>query len=177
MNKLIIILLLFTNLQAQNQTQKEEGIRYIKLLGKALKTQLKAHFKEDKSGIEALSFCADEAFQITKEVNLKLPAYAKVRRTSFKVRNEKNRADKIDIEIMKSFLSHPNKFKTYQNNNTFRVYKPLYTVGVCLKCHGNNLSKELKEILAKKYPHDKAIDFTAGSLRGVIVSEIVYPAL
>ena len=174
MNKLIIILLLFTNLHAQNETPKEEGIKYIKLLGKALKTQLKAHLKADKSGVGALNFCSDEAFKITKEVNLKLPASVKVRRTAFKVRNEKNRADNIDVKVMKSFLSHPTKLKTYQDGDTFRVYKPLYTMGVCLKCHGNNLSKELKEILKKKYPHDKAIDFMAGSLRGVIVSEIVH---
>jgi len=171
---LILILLSITNLQAQQkQSPKEEGIQYIKLLGKTLKTKLNFYLKVDKSGVKALEFCSHEAFKITKKLNLKLPKYAKIRRTSIHLRNEKNRADCPDVGIMENYQeSKSREIIVIKQRKTTRVYKPLYMNGICLKCHGENISKELKNILAKKYPNDKAINFKAGSLRGVIVAEI-----
>jgi len=175
--KLFTLMLLLTYTIFANQptkpTVKEEGIGYIKMLGKALKMQLKTHLMADKSGVEALTFCTSEASNITKKVNSKLPSYAKVRRTALNVRNANNAPDAIDIKIMQDFMDKPTKIKVYQDGNITRVYKPLYTMGVCLKCHGTAISKELQATINKNYPEDKATNFKAGSLRGVIVSEIV----
>ena len=66
----------------------------------------------------------------------------------------------------------PKDIKVVEEGNVTRIYKPLATGGVCLKCHGQNVSNELIEMIAESYPLDKAMDFKEGDLRGVIVAEI-----
>ena len=159
---------------------KAEGVKYIKMLGGALKKELKAHLKNDPSGLEALGFCSGSAEEITKRVNASLPPYAKVRRTALKVRNDKNNTpDRTDIEVMKAYeraiaakTFSPKDIKVVKTGGTTRVYKPLVTQKVCLKCHGSELSPKIAEALKNAYPRDKAIGFKEGDLRGVIVAEI-----
>ncbi|MDQ1325889.1 MAG: hypothetical protein QG564_1013 [Campylobacterota bacterium] len=161
-------------------TAKQEGIEYIKMLGGTLKSQLQTHMKADPSGMGALGFCTAKATEITQEVNKKLPGYALVRRASLKNRNEKNIADTIDTQIMQTYEKEiadktfvpTNDIKIIQDGDTTRVYKPLITEAACLKCHGKDLSDEIKKSLAINYPKDQAVDYTEGSLRGVIVAEI-----
>ncbi len=161
-------------------TVKKEGVKYIKMLGGALKKELKAHLKNDPSGLEALAFCSGSAEEITKKVNASLPPYAKVRRTALKVRNDKaNTPDKTDIEVMKAYEEamasgtfSPKDIKVVKAGDTTRVYKPLVTQKVCLKCHGSALSPKIAEAIKTAYPHDMATGFKEGDLRGVIVSEI-----
>ena len=158
---------------------KQEGIKYIKMLGGALKTQLQTHMKSDQSGLSAMGFCSAKAEDITKEVNMKLPKHASVRRTALKIRNENNTPDLLDIEVMQAYEKsissntfQPNDIKVIVDDNTTRVYKPLVTQKVCLKCHGSTISKEIQSLITANYPNDRAVGFKEGSLRGVIVSEI-----
>ena len=161
-------------------TVKQEGIKYIKMLGGALKTELKAHMKKDPTGLDALAFCTGSADKITKEVNAKLPGYAKVRRTALKVRNNSvNTPDDTDKKVMQAYEAAiaaktftPKDIKVVEEGNVTRVYKPLITKPVCLKCHGSQLSPQIAEALKSAYPADKAVGFKEGELRGVIVSEI-----
>jgi len=163
-----------------NMTVKQEGIKYIKMLGGTLKGELQKHMKADKTGLEAANFCATRASSLTKEVNEKLPKYAKVRRTSLKIRNAKeNAADATDIKVMNDYQEQiskktfkPSNIVVLKEGNTTRVYKPLVVKAVCLKCHGENISKEINSTVAHAYPSDKAIGYKEGDLRGVIVSEI-----
>ena len=129
-------------------TVKQEGMKYIKMLGGVLKSELQTHMKADKTGLAAMGFCTAQADDITKEVNSKLPKYASVRRTAMKIRNPNNTADTLDQKVMaeyeasiaaKTFL--PADIKVVEEGDTTRVYKPLVTKGVCLKCHGNELSE------------------------------------
>jgi len=159
---------------------KQEGIKYIKMLGGALKTELKAHMQKDPTGLEALAFCTGSADNITKEVNTKLPSYAKVRRTALKVRNASvNKPDATDEKVMQTYQASiadktfsPKDIKVVEEGNVTRVYKPLVTKSVCLKCHGSNLNPKISDALKSAYPDDKAIGFKEGELRGVIVAEI-----
>ena len=161
-------------------TTKAEGIKYIKMLGKALKTEMKAHMKKDPTGLEALAFCSGSADNITKTVNAKLPAYAKVRRTALKVRNNKvNAPDATDKKIMEQFEKEiaekkltPKSIEVVKVGDTTRIYKPLVTKKMCLKCHGSDLSPKIADAIKSAYPNDKATGFKEGSLRGVIVAEI-----
>ena len=175
--------LLTTTLMAQPSEPTpvtKEGIGYIKMLGKALKTEMKAHMKKDPSGLEALAFCSGSADTITKAVNAKLPAYAKVRRTALKVRNDKvNTPDETDVKVMEKFEKEiaekkltPKSIEVVKVGDTTRVYKPLVMKQMCLKCHGSNLSPKIAEAIKSAYPNDKATGFKEGDLRGVIVAEI-----
>ena len=182
---LLSTLLVTSAISAENNsteplTVKQEGIKYIKMLGGALKTELKAHMMADKTGLSAAGFCTTKATSITKEINAKLPKYAKVRRTALKLRNDiNNSADIIDDKIMNDYMRaiedktfKPTDIKMIADGKTTRIYKPLITKPVCLKCHGSNISKEINKVITSAYPNDKAIDFKEGSLRGVIVAEI-----
>ena len=164
----------------QPLTVKQEGDKYIKMLGGALKTQLKAHMKKDPTGLDALAFCTGSADNITKEVNAKLPDYAKVRRTALKIRNNSvNTPDATDKKVMQAYESSiaaktftPKDIKVVQEGDVTRVYKPLIAKKVCLKCHGSKLDPKITDALKSAYPEDKAIGFKEGDLRGVIVAEI-----
>ena len=159
---------------------KQEGIKYIKMLGGALKTELQKEMKADKTGVGAVTFCTNEATKLTAEINSKLPDYAKVRRTALKLRNsEKNAADTLDTKIMQEYVASieaktftPKDIKVVEDGDVTRVYKPLLAKNVCLVCHGSKISKVIQEEITKGYPHDKAVNFEENSLRGVIVAEI-----
>ncbi|MFT7824267.1 MAG: DUF3365 domain-containing protein [Sulfurimonas sp.] len=158
---------------------KMEGISYIKKLGSTLKNELQKHMKADPTAVAAFGFCTAKAMEITEEVNKELPPHASVRRTALKTRNENNAPDATDIKVMEAYVKaieakqfSPKDIKVVEEGNVTRVYKPLLTGGVCLKCHGENVSKELKEMIAASYPKDEAIGYKEGDLRGVIVTEI-----
>jgi len=181
LHTLVLSAILLTSAATADDTAvKQEGIKYIKMLGGALKTELQAQMKADKSGMGALSFCTSKANEITENVNKKLPEYAKVRRTSLKVRNDaENSADSIDDKVMQEYSAAikaktftEKEIKVLHDGDVTRVYKPLVAKAVCLKCHGTDLSPEIKKSLEENYPHDKAIGFKEGDLRGVVVAEI-----
>lgn len=176
---LISSLVAATALSADDAQIKQEGIKYIKMLGGELKSNLKAKMKADPSGQEALHFCTAEAQAITHQVNEKLPKHIKVRRTALKYRNDANKPDYIDREIMKGYLTKieaknftPDQIAMAREGNTTRVYKPLVMADVCMKCHGTNVEETLKSKIAHAYPNDKAMGFEKGAFRGVIISEI-----
>jgi len=171
--------LMAMNAKLNHTGVKKEGIKYIKMLGMTLKSELKAKLKEDKSGLGAIGFCANKAEEITKDVNTKLPSYASVRRTANRLRNPNNKADNIDKKVMQEYEQSiqnktfsPKNLKIVDVNSTTRVYKPLVVKKVCLKCHGSHVSDSIKKVIAFKYPNDKALGYKEGDFRGVIVSEI-----
>lgn len=183
---LLLSTLLATSLYANGQNDsdkpipvKMEGIGYIKKLGGALKSELQKHMKADPTGVAALGFCTAKAGEITLNVNKELPEHAQVRRTSLKTRSLNNTPDAIDTKVMEEYIQaietktfSPKDIKVVEEGDVTRVYKPLVTGGVCLKCHGQNVSRELKGMIAESYPMDKAMGFKEGELRGVIVAEI-----
>ena len=178
----LVAVALATHLVAADQDLKpikEEGVKYIKMLGGALKKEVKAKMKEDPTGALAMGFCSAKASEITEEVNNKLPDYADVRRTALKVRNPKNAPDATDTEVMQGYEKaieegkfSPKDIKVVEAGDTYRVYKPLVTKAMCLKCHGTEISDDIKAVLKKVYPKDQATGFKEGDLRGVIVAEI-----
>ena len=177
---LLSAILLMTAASANEISVKQEGIKYIKMLGGTLKTELQAQMKADKTGTAALQFCIAQANELTKEVNSKLPDYALVRRTSYKLRNSKdNASDNIDKKIMNDYVASieaktfsPKDIKVVKDGDTTRIYKPLLTQDACLKCHGKNVSKDLQDAIKVSYPNDNSLGHEKGSLRGVVVSEI-----
>ncbi|HTL66990.1 MAG TPA: DUF3365 domain-containing protein [Lacunisphaera sp.] len=52
----------------------------------------------------------------------------------------------------------------------WRVYRPVSTMPVCIKCHGpvDSLAPEVRSYLAEHYPADKAVDYSGYQWRGLI---------
>ena len=175
----LTLLLLSSAVAEEPASIKQEGVKYIKMLGGALKSELKKHLQADKTGLETINFCSTKAQAITAEVNEKLPKYAKIRRTALKVRNLANTPDDTDKKVMQSYEAKikegrfdPKDIEVVKVGDTYRVYKPLLAQKVCLKCHGTNIDSKIAETIKKYYPKDQATGFKEGDLRGVIVAEI-----
>ncbi|MPQ96322.1 DUF3365 domain-containing protein, partial [Thioclava sp. JE_KL1] len=49
---------------------------------------------------------------------------------------------------------------------TYRYMKPIPTGAVCLSCHGTHIAPAVKQKLNELYPHDKAVGFNKGDIRG-----------
>ncbi len=188
MKKSLILISLAASLslnaaQQAGSDQKEiaaEGVKYIKILGKELKGNLVKYLKQDPTALQAAYFCAKSAQDITKRVNAKFPSYVKVRRTALKYRNPDNKPDATDIKVMKEMEAaiKAGNFKkkplVVEAGDRKRVYIPLITEKVCLKCHGpaKSINPKVRETISKRYPNDLATGFKEGDLRGVIVAEI-----
>jgi hypothetical protein len=165
--------------EAHHVSTTKEGMHAIKLLGKTLKTQLKAKMKEDSNGTVAMNFCSTQAQNITQQVNEQLPSHIKVRRTSLGLRNPGNKADATDMKIMKKYQAAIKKHSQVAMiptkivlGDTTRIYKPLVVSAVCLKCHGENVSPAIASTIKTTYPDDNATGLKLGDFRGVMVAEV-----
>jgi len=159
----------------------KEGIKYIKIVGKALKGEVAKRLKKDPTGVEAAKFCSLKANEVAKKAMENFPKNIKVRRTAIKYRNPNNKPDDIDLKVMQEYQKSLNsnnvslKPKVVKvDSNTTRVYKPLLVENACMKCHGDikKTNQEVSKIIKEHYPNDKAFGFKLGDLRGVIVAEI-----
>ena len=188
MKKVIIPMILATAIYANatesNATKPQmspvvlKGVKAIKMLGGELKKNIKAKFKEDKSGLTAAKFCATKAVEISVEVSKKFPKGVTVRRVANKYRNEANKPDSIDTKVLEEFQKELDnktfvkKPKLVDANGTKRVYVPILVGKACIKCHGQNINPKIASVIKEHYPNDKAIGFKEGDLRGAMVAEI-----
>lgn len=99
-----------------------------------------------------------------------------IKRTSHKLRNEKNKPNASEQEMIDYYL---NASKTTEDlfpevkrntDNTVSFYAPIHLQPLCVTCHGT-VGKQVaeadyKSILAL-YPNDKAVDFNIDDFRGI----------
>ncbi len=119
------------------------------------------------------------------------PVITAVKRTSLKVRQPANAPDNADlaalISIQKELMDGNNPPKLLIQRieadgatpAEWRVYRPISVMSACLVCHGpvDSLPPGVQAKLARLYPEDKAVNYTAYDWRGVIrVSVTAAPA-
>lgn len=129
--------------------------------------------------LKAVAVCSDTAADLTKiysdvmEINIK--------RVSLKNRNTNNYPDAFEKKSIAEFerLMSENKLsgtseiieKVSENGHEFiRYVKPIIIEAPCLNCHGSNseITPEIKSIIKKNYPNDKAVGYKLGDLRGIV---------
>ena len=181
---LLSALLLSTSLLTAATTAeiKQEAKDAILKLQANLQKPLKANLK--KGGpLQAANFCSVKAQAITHAINTSFAKETKVYRTSLKYRNSDNSPKSDEREILEKMQKDfqagkelPKLLVKKIYDNTYKVYKPIFiNKGVCLSCHGDTTTRNkaaYKEILSH-YPHDKAIEYKMGDLRGAFVVKIV----
>ncbi|MBW2736597.1 MAG: DUF3365 domain-containing protein, partial [Deltaproteobacteria bacterium] len=138
-------------------------------LKKMLKKELSAAMK--KGGpLAALNVCGERAMAITQEVSAKDPG-VELGRTSDKLRNPKNKAAAWLEPMLAHYQGSSKRLGSYRlttlPSGKIGYAEPIYTKGVCLKCHGKTLQTPLTEALDKRYPDDKARGYEAGQFRGL----------
>ena len=126
----------------------------------------------------ALSFCATRAIPLTDSMSVALNA--KIKRVSDKNRNPNNKANAEElayIETAKLAIArneNPKPQLTTLGNKQIGYY-PITTDNMCLKCHGKPQTEVLPKTLTKiksLYPHDQALEYSTGDLRGIWVVEM-----
>jgi len=100
-----------------------------------------------------------------------------VSRTSLKPRNPKNAPDAWERAVLESFDERnragedPAKLEFYEivtadGKRNLRYMKAIPTLGLCLACHGEHLDSQVKTRIETLYPHDQALGYQAGDIRG-----------
>ena len=178
---LIIFMLFFSCNEKRTEVSEDQiaGLRttsmeFMKSLKGILINQI-----QTKGVLQAVSVCSDTAQVLTNNFGLQKGVF--IRRVSFKNSNENNYPDEYEKKVL-------NKFELLKQNNELdgntehfetvkegeftylRYLKPILIQAECLNCHGNRdeILPEVKELIALKYPGDKAIGYSVGDLRGVV---------
>ena len=139
----------------------------------ALKPQLKGAL-QTQGPAGAIAVCADIAPQLAD--SLSLSSGWNVRRVSLKNRNasraipdawEREQLTQFDAQAGEAtdaeLIEHGE-----QVGNRFRYLRAQRVEGVCLTCHGQQLSPEVIEALDIYYPDDIATGYSMGDVRGAI---------
>ncbi|MAD43713.1 MAG: glutamate synthase [Oceanospirillaceae bacterium] len=146
-----------------------EARQQAKSLGQSLMKTLK-HGIELSGPEAAIDLCNTEAPVIAGQLS---EGDWQVGRTSLKVRNPENTPDVWEEQTLHEFEQRlqagedPMKIEaTRLTENEFRYMKAIPTGGLCVTCHGAELSEPVKARLAQLYPEDQARGFSVGDLRG-----------
>ncbi len=158
---------------------------FVKTKGEEIASELiKTLLEELKGSISqrglknSISYCSERAIPLTDSLS---KIYGvKIKRTSFKFRNPKNKPDRMEERAIRFFekaLREGKKAEYYVQNfkrgnrSVYRYYKALFVAPLCLNCHGKdnrNIPMEVLEEILRRYPKDKARGYSEGDFRGVI---------
>ncbi|MBL4765892.1 MAG: DUF3365 domain-containing protein [Colwellia sp.] len=152
----------------------QEARALVKAFGSDLKHVLKTSMKSE-GPIKSLAVCNIQAGPIAKK-NSSLSGWD-IARTSLKVRNVSNAPDEWESTILHQFEKRKAAGENIKNmeyaetvkvgdKRVFRYMKPIPTAGLCLTCHGGDVSEEVTQKVKSLYPNDQATGFNVGDIRG-----------
>lgn len=128
---------------------------------------------------EAVRVCRDRAPEIAAE--LARESGAKIGRTSLRFRNPQNIPEPWQIPVLMRFeqagaSAKQEKLELFERNPApgieARYMKAIIAKPLCLACHGEP-DQPVAEELRKAYPHDRAVGYEAGDIRGAFY--VIWP--
>ena len=143
-----------------------------KAFGSRLTQELQSALAEGGPAL-AINVCKEVAPQIASE--LSRSSGAKVSRTSSRYRNPANAPEPWQQAVLAEFSRQmsskesdqpPEFFAPGDADTPTRYARAIPTGGMCLLCHGKNLSDEVTGLLKADYPFDRATGYEPGELRG-----------
>ena len=134
----------------------------------------------EKGVAGAIPVCKEQAPALIKEKRKETGW--DIRRVSLKPRNaERGTPDLWEVRQLADFniraangekpeTLEKSEIVTLNGKQVFRYMKALPVADVCLKCHGpsEGLDGELKANIAQNYPHDQAMGYSKGQIRGAL---------
>ena len=122
----------------------------------------------------AIEVCASEAPKIAQALSAESGWL--VKRVSLKSRNaSRAQPDSWERPVLEEFDRRQaagelpaDIHQQGQSNGQFRYMQAQGVVGVCLLCHGENLSQPVQDALQQYYPDDRATGYLPGQIRGAI---------
>jgi hypothetical protein len=158
----------------QKKEMRENASEFLGQLKSILIKQIKS-----EGMLSAVDVCSDTAQVLTNNFGLMKGVY--IKRVSFKNRNQNNVPDEFEEKVLKQFEQLESKGKltsdtehseiiTENDYQYLRYMKPIKIGAACLKCHGteDKISAEIKGVITKRYPDDKAVGYKNGDLRGAV---------
>ena len=127
----------------------------------------------------AIEVCAEFAPALADD--LAAEPGVRLGRSGTRLRNPANRGPEWVEAWLATHASHPvaevegfSRVASTDAGPTVRVLRPLGVGGLCLLCHGprENLSPQVTEALAERYPEDRATGYEHGQLRGAAWAEV-----
>ncbi|MGD9020419.1 MAG: DUF3365 domain-containing protein [Lysobacterales bacterium] len=149
----------------------------IEALAATLKAELTGAMQSGGPG-KAIEVCNTQAMPLTRKIADE-QGY-EIGRVSLKNRNPANAASPWQAEVLEDFevqralgieinaIAWTETVETGEGKE-FRYMKPIPTAGVCLTCHGVQLPPVVQQVLAEKYPDDRATGYAEGDIRGAFV--------
>ncbi len=169
----LLLLAYVQSVQADNDNEqlKQEAISIVKKFGGTLKPQLGKALKT-KGPAHAVKVCSVQAPEIADQ--LRKETGWDIKRVSLKARNNSTAIpNDWEEKILKQFDLRQSKGESAEKmaysevvDGEFRFMKAQGTEALCLTCHGENISPDIEAALKEKYPHDKALGYSAGQIRG-----------
>ena len=161
--------------QAAEDLRIEASRTYANRLQKELGARLKSALAAG-GPVQAITVCQLEAPAIARALEAEGgPSY--VGRTALKVRNPANGPDDEARAVLADFEHEltpnappPSRFIT-QPDGSARYLQAIPMQPLCIACHGTELSTEVSDALAQRYPQDEATGFAVGELRGAFLIE------
>lgn len=146
----------------------------VKTFGSELKTALKPAMKTG-GPVNAINVCNLQAGPIAETISAR--SDWQVSRTALKVRNASNTPDEWELRTLLQFEQRKaagedlktmeySELITQEGQSISRYMKAIPTAGLCVKCHGSQLDDAITAKLKALYPHDQAVGFSVGDLRG-----------
>ncbi|MCK5539579.1 MAG: DUF3365 domain-containing protein [Deltaproteobacteria bacterium] len=157
---------------------EDQRVLQCRVLARDFMTELKGELKVAiRSGgtVKAIPVCRETASELAARYSL--PFGVQIGRTSERWRNPDNRPDRWEQEGLAIFEKRRLQGETLagmeywqeveeKGERSFRYLRAIPTGSLCLRCHGENISRKLKKVLQKNYPEDQAVGFRLGELRG-----------
>lgn len=116
------------------------------------------------------------------------PKVTAIRRTSLMLRDPANTPDAADLAAMERIHQQlmnneaPDKVIVQKIEHKdqpveWRVSRPIATTQSCLACHGDpaKFAPAVREVIERRYPSDKAIDYSKQEYRGVLRVSLFAP--
>ena len=135
----------------------------------------------EQGPVAAISVCREKAPQLLQEIRQQTGW--DIHRVSLKTRNAATGTPDVwearqlaDFNIRAANGAKPEQLEVgeivsdHNGKRSYRYMKALPAAEVCLTCHGptDTLSGDLKAALGRDYPHDRAIGYAVGEVRGAL---------
>lgn len=123
----------------------------------------------------AIDVCRQSAPEIASDISAETGW--SVGRTSLKLRNPDNAPDEWERAVLEDFdarraegvpASDLVRYEVIEDGDEtlFRFMRAIPTGGLCLTCHGAELSGDIRHALERLYPADQAVGYREGNVRG-----------
>ncbi|WP_372768034.1 DUF3365 domain-containing protein [Lutibacter sp.] len=157
----------------EKQEYSDKGKEIVQASFNALSEKLTEQMKTGGAA-KAIPFCNVEALPLTKQLSEKYNVT--IKRTSDKLRNQKNKPSERESKIIDSYQKLISEHKEIapivemDSNNNKHFYAPITVKANCLVCHGivkEFVTVKTDSIIKSLYPNDKAVGYLEGELRGI----------